>query len=236
MKIGIFGDIHGNLFAFENIYRQLKKEKCDMHLFLGDICGYYYHQNEVIEMLKDLPRLESAAGNHDRLFLKSLSDDDAMKHYTDTYGLSFQYLKEGITPGSLEYLNRLQEKIHLSQYGIAAYHGSPWSPFNEYIYPDSSPKMMERFEDLGFGVVFLGHTHRPMDIRLKNARVVNPGSAGQPRNGGWPSYAVYDTQTTHLETREVHYNVDALVEEIKKRKDENIYLTEVLQRIQEWQN
>ena len=26
MKIGIFADVHGNLFAFENIYRELKKD------------------------------------------------------------------------------------------------------------------------------------------------------------------------------------------------------------------
>jgi predicted phosphodiesterase len=35
MKLAIFSDIHGNLCSFESIYRELKKEKCDMHLFRG---------------------------------------------------------------------------------------------------------------------------------------------------------------------------------------------------------
>ena len=234
MKIGIFADIHGNVFAFENIYRELKKEKCDMHLFLGDVCGYYYHQNEVIDILKEIPHLEAVVGNHDELFLASLKDDKVMKNYTETYGRSFEFLKESITPANLEFLNRLPEKVHLARYGVAGYHGSPWSPLKEYIYPDFP--MMERFEDVGFKVVFLGHTHRSMDIRLEKARVINPGSAGQPRDGGWPSYAVYDIEAGRLQIKQVEYNVDALVDEIKKRKEDNTYLVEVLHRIQTWQN
>jgi len=234
MKIGTFADVHGNLFAFENIYRELKKEKCDMHLFLGDICGYYYHQNEVIEILKDIPHLKAILGNHDELFLKSLVDEKVMKQYTETYGRSFQFLKESITPGNLQFLKDLPEEVHLRQQGAAGYHGSPWNSLKEYIYPDSP--LLERFDSLPFKVVFLGHTHRPMDIRLKKVRVINPGSAGQPRHGGWPSYAVYDTQTNQLEIKEVQYNVNALTDEIKKRKEDNTYLTRVLHRIREWQN
>ncbi len=233
MKLGIFADIHGNLFSFENIYRELKKEKCDRYLFLGDICGYYYRQTEIMDMLADLPQLEIIAGNHDVLFLKSLEDEKVMRNYTDKYGLSFQFLQETIGPTHLDFLRNLPGEFHWDTEGIAAFHGSPWDPLEEYIYPGSP---MDRFTKLPFKLVFLGHTHHPMDIKLQNIRVINPGSAGQPRNGEWPTYALYDTRTRELQIKQVHYNVPGLMDEIKKRKDENPYLIQVLHRITGWQN
>lgn len=233
MKIGIFSDIHGNLHAFENIHRELKKEKCDMHLFLGDLCGYYYRQEEIIEMLAEIPYLETTAGNHDDLFLKSLGDEHVMKSYTERHGLSFRFLSETISSFHLDFLSAMPKEFHLEEYGIAAFHGSPWDPLREYIYPDSP---MERFAGLPFKVVFLGHTHRPLDIRLQDTRVINPGSAGQPRNGDWPSYALYNTGTDKLEIKQVPYDVNPLVHEIKRRKDHNAYLVQVLHRINGWRN
>jgi putative phosphoesterase len=233
MKIGIFSDIHGNIYAFEKIYRELIKESCDLHLFLGDICGYYYRQKEVMDLLAQMPHLEAISGNHDELFLRSLADDDIMRKYTGTYGLSFEIFKEQITPAHLAFLKGLPGEFHLKEEGLAAFHGSPWNPLREYIYPDSP---VERFEGLPFKVVLLGHTHYPMDLRLKQIRVINPGSAGQPRDGGWPTYALYDTCTAQLDIRAVPYNVNALVQEIKQHEHENAYLIQVLQRIKGWQN
>jgi diadenosine tetraphosphatase ApaH/serine/threonine PP2A family protein phosphatase len=199
-----------------------------LHLFLGDICGYYYRQNEIIDILREMPYLEASAGNHDVLFLMSLKNEDLMMNYTENFGRSFEFLRETITPNSLEFLKNLQESIFLSQYGIAGYHGSPWKPLNEYIYPDSS---MEAFEELPFSLVFLGHTHYSMDRIGTRVRVINPGSSGQPRDGGWPSYALYDTQTQKLEIKRVQYNVKNLKDEIIKRKEKQSYLTAVLERI-----
>ncbi|NIM10368.1 MAG: hypothetical protein GTO45_00125 [Candidatus Aminicenantes bacterium] len=230
MKIGIFSDIHGNLYAFENVYNELKKEGCDLHLFLGDICGYYFQQNEVIDILRDIPHLEALAGNHDIMFLKSLEDKNLMKEYTERYGLSFELLKGTITPENLDFLQRLPKEFHLGRYGIAGFHGSPWSFLEEYVYPDSPT---QRFDTLDYDIVFLGHTHWTMDIIRERIRIVNPGSVGQPRDGGWPSYAVYDARSEKLEVKRVNYNVNALIEDIKRRKETNAYLIDVLHRIKQ---
>jgi putative phosphoesterase len=230
MKIGIFSDIHGNLFAFENIYHELKKEACDWHLFLGDVCGYYFQQNEVIDILRDMPNLEVLAGNHDLMFLKSLENGNLMEDYTERYGLSFELLKDSITPGNLDFLKGLPKEFHLEKYGIAGFHGSPWSHIEEYVYPDSP---MERFDGLDYNIVFLGHTHWAMDIPRSHIRIVNPGSAGQPRDGGWPSYGIYETHTGKMEIKRVNYDVDALIDDIKRRKDTNAYLIDVLHRIKQ---
>ncbi len=230
MKIAIFSDIHGNIFAFEQIYRQIKKENCDLHLFLGDICGYYYHQNEVIEILKTIPNLFSIAGNHDLLFLKSLDNAKVMTEYSKTYGRSFEFLKASITPPNLEFLKQLSPEFILPRLDLAAFHGSPWNPVSQYVYPDS---LTERFDELPYKVVFLGHTHYTMDIHREHMRIINPGSVGQPRDGGWPSYALYNTENDQLAFKRVQYDVDAQVADILGREDANSYLIEVLMRMGE---
>lgn len=228
MKIAIFSDIHGNIFSFEPMYHQIKKEQCDLHLFLGDICGYYYHQNEVIDILKTIPNLQALAGNHDLMFLKSLDNEKAMTDYSQTYGRSFEFLKQNITPSNLDFLRHLGSDFQFPRLGVAAFHGSPWNPVSQYIYPDSA---MERFDELPYKIVFLGHTHYPMDIQRQSIRIVNPGSAGQPRDGGWPSYAIYNTETHQVAIHRVPYDVDAQIADILGREDANSYLIEVLMRM-----
>ncbi|MCP4216752.1 MAG: metallophosphoesterase family protein [bacterium] len=227
MKLGIISDIHGNIYSFEKIYKELKKEACDTHLFLGDVCGYYYHQNEIIEMLQELPDLKGILGNHDALFLEALEDDEFLTSYTACFSRSFELLKESITPESLDFLELMDTGIVLNKYAIAGYHGSPRSPLQEYIYPDSA---IDFIEELPFTAVFLGHTHYPMDRTAGTVRVINPGSAGQPRDGGLPSYAVYDTVTGKAEIKRVPYDPSPLIAEIKKYNEKKSYLIDILEK------
>lgn len=227
MKIGIFGDIHGNLYAFEKIYELLKKESCDMHVFTGDVCGYYYQQNEVIDILREIPNLRAVSGNHDIMFLEALEDPYFLMHYSKNFSRSFDLLQGNITEPNLTFLRNLREESLLPEFNIAVYHGSPWRPFVEYVYPDSP---LDRFKELPFEVVFLGHTHYPMDRTCDGVRVINPGSAGQPRDKGWPSYTVYDTETKKAETRRIPYDFSALIRDIENLDPNKLYLTEILQR------
>lgn len=228
MKIGIFGDIHGNYCAFEQIHTQLKNETCDLHIFLGDVCGYYYRQNDIIEMLRNIPHLHAVSGNHDDAFLDAMDNEPLLKDYSENFGRSFELLKGNISNANLEFLKNLPQEFLLPSYNIAAYHGSPWKPLSEYIYPDSP---LDRFEELPFETVFLGHTHYPMDRKSPNVRVINPGSAGQPRDGGWPSYAVYDTETKKVEIKRVPYDVSTMIHDVEIMNEDKAYLIEVLQRL-----
>jgi len=228
VRIGVFADIHGNGPAFEKIYESLGKESCNRYIFLGDICGYYYDQNGIIAILNKMPNLTSILGNHDAQFLKALDDRDFAKNYSTRYGKSFEFLMESLAPESIEFLRKLSVDFVDHDLGIAAFHGSPWDPLEGYVYPDSE---QARFDQLPFRLVFLGHTHYPMDIQRENIRIMNPGSAGQPRDGGWPSYAVYDDETQSMEIMRIPFDVDALVRDIENRQEGNAYLIDVLRRI-----
>jgi len=227
MKIGIFADIHGNSYAFNKVWQALKEEACDLHCFLGDICGYYYHQNEVIDMLKAIGKLICVKGNHDQMFLTMIDDSKLEREYSSRYGKSGSLLKETITKENLQFLKNLPDHYVIEDYKIGIFHGSPWDYLNEYIYPTNS---LERFKDLEYRAVFLGHTHYPMHQRLKNTQLINPGSCGQPRDMNLASYAIFDLDQGKVSFKRVNYDRQSLIGDIEKNKESNKYLIEVLKR------
>lgn len=227
MKIGIFADIHGNIYAFEKIWGALKKESCDKYFFLGDICGYYYHQNEVIEILSCINNLIAVRGNHDDLFLRILENEKKEKEYTRQYGKSAKILKETINMDSLNFIRRLPKKQDLFNRTIGIFHGSPWGYLDEYIYPTDS---LDRFGKLSYRYIFLGHTHYPMCKTLKGVKIINPGSCGQPRDSGNPSYAILDFDSGKVCFKSISYNSKPLIRDVLRHSEKNKYLIKVLKR------
>jgi predicted phosphodiesterase len=228
VKIGLFADVHGNLPALEAVWARLRDERCDAHLFLGDVCGYYFQGNETISLLQTIPRLTAVSGNHDALFLRLLENQALLDDYSAAFGLSFRLLRTAIRPGNLEFLRRLPRQAHIAEANLAAFHGSPWRPLDEYVYPDSAH---DRFSALPWRFVCMGHTHRPLDVVLPGVHLVNPGSVGQPRDGGWPSYAVLDTVADTVAVRRVPFDVGAMIAAVEAHPEAHPYLTEVLRRI-----
>ena len=57
MRICLFGDIHGNGPAFRIACKAIVAESADLNIFLGDLCGYYYDQLDIFDMLREIPNL-----------------------------------------------------------------------------------------------------------------------------------------------------------------------------------
>ena len=227
MKIAIFADIHGNIHAFRELWRQLRGGSYDLYCFLGDICGYYYHQNEIIRTLMGIKNLICVAGNHDTAFLEGLKDEAIADRYRKVYGKSCDILKDDIEPECMEFLERLPERTVLEEEGIAIFHGSPWNNLEGYVYPDAD---LAPFEDLTYKYVFMGHTHYAMRRRAKEMCMINPGSCGQPRDLNLPSYAVLDSKSKDVKIKRFDYDKKMLIKEIESHSEANEYLADVLKR------
>ena len=228
MKIGILSDAHGNIYAFEKVWKQLQLEKCDLYFFLGDVCGYYYHQNEIIDVLRSTNNMISILGNHDVQFLEMLTNGKIRHEYMMKYGKSCDLLVETISKENLNYLKTLPDKYFLEQYQTAFFHGSPWNYLDEYIYPSDS---LERFTSFQYKYIFLGHTHYSMIRKVCGTNIVNPGACGQPRDGNWPSFAVINYEQESVEIKFVEYDRQLLINEVVNNKEENPYLIQILERI-----
>ena len=69
MKVAVLSDIHGNHYALKEVLNIARNEKVEKLLVLGDIVGYYYHPEKVMDMIKDWD-YELIKGNHEILLEK----------------------------------------------------------------------------------------------------------------------------------------------------------------------
>ncbi len=186
MKIGLISDIHANLRGLEAALACL--EDVDQILCAGDLTGYYTQPNEVIAKLRERG-VKWIAGNHD-VYLRGIPATA-----NGALPTSVEFTRNAITAENATLLATApcQMRVLVGGLHIAVFHGSPWNPQDEYIYPDF--KEWERFVAVDADVVVMGHTHRPLLRYVAGKCIVNPGSVGQPRDGDpRAAYAVLDTE------------------------------------------
>lgn len=226
MKVCVFSDIHGNKHAFRVAYNMIIDECADLNIFLGDLCGYYFDQYDILDMLQTIPNLIAIKGNHDAIFLKIVNGDEGLrKDYLIKYGSSMENLLKGNNCDLIQWLNSLPESYISSDLDLSCYHGSPWDTMECYVYPDSS---LDKFLDYQCSLFVLGHTHYRMYRKTGEKIIINPGSLGQPRDGGWPTYTVMDYTLKKNIIREVPYDKSELLKKIDAIGDDNPYLKRFL--------
>ena len=181
MRIGIVSDIHCNIQGLEEALTLMGD--VDQIWCAGDSVFQFRWSNEVVEKLRDLGA-RVVLGNHEETLLGH-EGERALARPTVRHDL-------------VEWLRtqpyRVEEVVDGKH--VVMTHGSPWEPWKEYIYPHES--MWARAASLDCDVLIVGHTHYKMAQRFGTVLVINPGSAGDPRdhrNGFQLSCAVWDTTT-----------------------------------------
>jgi len=229
MKLCVCSDIHGNKYSFFKALEEMKKMEIDQFFICGDLCGYYYYHNEVIDAVRNMENTYCILGNHDKLFIDILDGKIDRKFYVEKYGSSIEQFVNNISSDNLEFLRSLESelKVNIDGVNVAMYHGSPWDNLSEYIYPDSD---FSRYMSLESDYIFHGHTHYRMHKKIGKLTIVNPGSVGQPRDRKRPSYAVIDTISNTVEFKSIHYDVDKMIGDVLKNAGEPDYLVDVLRR------
>lgn len=210
MKIGVLSDIHGNLRALEAILRTFQLRSVEKIICLGDMIGYYHHSLEVLNLLMKV-NVISILGNHEAYLLGYLncSPEKWQAYFLDP-------IKENASPKHLEWLSALSKSLEIDINGrhIAFFHGSPWDPLEEYIYPDSNK--FDDFATLHWDYIFLGHTHYPMFKQVSNVNIINPGSCGQPRDGDLrASAAIFDSEKEQIFFIRESYDIQSTIKEAR---------------------
>ena len=198
MKFLVLSDIHGNINALEAI---LEEESEDLQMInLGDVCGYYPFANECISLLRERNAI-SILGNHDLGVIQG-----SLTKREDDY--RWNQARESLNPENLDWLRSLEisKKMDLGSSELHLHHGSP-SDVNEYLYPDGVFHG-DAFEE---GLTLLGHTHIQMIKHQNSSTIVNPGSAGQPRNGRpGADYAILDLSEDTIFFKHLDYDLKFL--------------------------
>ncbi len=231
MKVGILSDIHGNDVALEAVLADARSMGVKHLLILGDIVGYYYHPDKVLEQLQAWSH-DMILGNHEQMMIQSMNDEEKLAQVTRKYGSGIKKALQCLTQDQLHYLSNLpvSMKVVLDGVVFGLYHGSPRDT-DEYIYPDVEIEALKSINSTGDDYVLMGHTHHPMCTHMDKTVFINPGSVGQPRDmGGLASWALVNTDNGMIVQRRVKFVVDKLIKECKENDPEIPYLREILIR------
>jgi putative phosphoesterase len=231
MKIAFLSDIHANIEAFNSVLSAIDKEGVDAIYIAGDLVGYYYHPDKVIDICMSRSDIYCIRGNHDRNFLDALNNENLMSNLVKKYGFAYALTKKKLNKKQISWLKNLptQLKIEINQITITIAHGSIRSE-DEYVYPNKSiDSLNNQLSDSDFTV--LGHTHHPFLWSHKNKWLVNPGSVGQPRDqSGLSSFMYLDLENKTVLPQKIKFPIEKLEKEIEKYDPNNKYLKNILIR------
>lgn len=184
MRIGIVSDIHCNIAGFRAALEAMGA--VDQLFCAGDSVFQFRWSNEVVELLRDL-RARVVLGNHEETIL---SPDGER-------ALSSPKVRQDLVEWMRRQPYRLETEVDGKR--VLMVHGSPWGNWKDYHYPHEP--VWTRAATLDCDTLIVGHTHYKMAQRFGSTLVINPGSAGDPRdhrNGFQLSCAVWETTTDEV--------------------------------------
>ncbi len=231
MKIAVISDIHGNYDALFEVLLKAKNENVEHLLILGDIVGYYYHPDKVLDLLSEWS-FDMIKGNHEKILENLIETPSLNESIRLKYGSGHQDAINKLTKKQLNFLKDLPEtkSVQIDKITLLMSHGSPWSN-SYYIYPDCEYETVIKCDSKEHDFVLIGHSHYAFAIKNTNSVLINPGSVGQSRQtGGKSSWCIINTTNKSFQLVSTDYNTNNLVKEIKEKDPEIKYLTEILQR------
>jgi diadenosine tetraphosphatase ApaH/serine/threonine PP2A family protein phosphatase len=204
----------------------------DRVICCGDLVGYGADPNSVIDWVR-----ENAAvvirGNHDKV----ATGLDSMEDFNPLAKRAAIWTANALTPENFAWVKALpMGPVLVDEYAVV--HGSPRDE-DEYVIegPDVRVAMEAATQEL----TFFGHTHLQGGFQLKQRKViaigppfpdeseytfqlspdyrylVNPGSAGQPRDGDWRvGAAVYDSEVKTVRLLRVSYDLETAQRKIRE--------------------
>lgn len=231
MRDLIISDIHANLEGLTAVVEAASGEY-ERVICCGDLVGYGADPNAVIEWVR-----ENAAvvirGNHDKV----ATGLDSMEDFNPLAKRAAIWTANAMTAENFAWLKALPKgPVLVDDYAVV--HGSPRDE-DEYVI--EGPEVRVAMEAATQELTFFGHTHLQGGFQLKQRKViligppfpdeseytfqlspdyrylVNPGSAGQPRDGDWRAgAAIYDSEMKTVRLLRVSYDLETAQRKIRE--------------------
>jgi diadenosine tetraphosphatase ApaH/serine/threonine PP2A family protein phosphatase len=197
LRAAVLSDVHSNQPALEAVLAAVDAAGVDEIWCLGDVVGYGAQPDACAELIRERCQI-CLVGNHDLAVLGKLD----ISTFSETAAAAVEWTRENAAAGTLDFLRELEPAGERA--GVGLFHGSPRDPIWEYVL--SVEQAEEGLGALGQRIGLIGHSHvslffaRAEDaghgetqgaqagdgalLSLESgAWLLNPGSAGQPRDG-----------------------------------------------------
>jgi len=221
MRYALIADIHANLAALTAIMADIECRGWVGEVWcLGDVVGYGPDPHQCIEYLKQFEHV-CVAGNHDWAAVGKISTSE----FNPDAAAACHWTAQQLNPEDVKYLESLPTTVQRGDFTLV--HGSPRKPIWEYLLSTGSAQ--ENFTYFKSPFCLIGHSHVPLifesdkagcslsefpandTLMLAEKRlIINPGGAGQPRDGDpRASYAIYDSEMGAITRYCVPYDIGA---------------------------
>lgn len=231
MKVGILSDIHGNHHALLKVLDHAEQEGVKKLLILGDIIGYYYHPEKVLELLSKFP-FEIIKGNHEAILQGIEERKINSEIIKKKYGKGHEFALQKLSSETRNWLYSLpfQKSVEVEGVHFQLNHGSPWD-YDEYLYPDADPSILNKCNSANHDFVLIGHSHYAYFHKCRTSVLINSGSVGQSRrSGGVAEWAIVNTENKEFQLLKTLYDPSELIQEVLKNDPEIEYNFKILTR------
>jgi len=221
MRYAIFSDIHANLRAWESVLADIRTQRIDVLICLGDVVGYGPKPMEVLDSIRSVTS-NFVLGNHDAAAIGAMD----YSVFNDHARQSTEWTAAALTAEAKEFLSSVPMAIEAEE--LLFVHAEICEPMRfEYITDIESAEA--NFAAGEHFVTFVGHTHYPKVFELTRRKkviehpdegcvlnassryIVNVGSVGEPRTPDdlRARYAIYDSESRMVDLRAVHFDIRA---------------------------
>jgi diadenosine tetraphosphatase ApaH/serine/threonine PP2A family protein phosphatase len=229
MRVAIFTDIHSNLPAAEAVMNAIDEAGIEHRWCLGDIVGYGAQPDECVKLVRERCDL-SLVGNHDLAVTGGI--DTAV--FSASAAAAVDWTRQQAKEETIEFLKGLKPEDTSQEVGL--YHASPRDPVWEYVL--AVDQAAECIEEQAHRISFIGHSHVALWFGISDDRklseggqapaghtiempggrwLLNPGSAGQPRDGDpRAAWLELDTDPWQVTYHRVEYEIDGAAEAIRE--------------------
>ncbi len=194
MRIAVVSDVHGSLIALDSVLADVDRHGgVDVFWFLGDLAAFGPDPAGAMDRLTALPEASFVRGNTDRLTLIGLSEAHVREHLARAPEHLGAVLEESatlgwtrgrLTPGHLDWLAALPLELRTTLPDgtrVLCVHAAPGTDDGDGIRPTVPDGALAAIlAEANADLVFVGHTHWPLDRTAGGVRVVNPGSVSNP--------------------------------------------------------
>ncbi len=209
MRILVLADIHANWPALQAV----AAEPHDVCLFIGDLVDYALEPAPCIDWVRHNAHF-SVRGNHDHGVAQNVVVN-GRSGYKLLTSITRPLTRERLGEEDIRYLAQLplQRTVTLDNLRFLLVHATPRDPLDEYA-PADVEFWRPRLQNVEADVICVGHTHQPYVLEVGEKLVVNPGSAGQPRDGD-PRACCAVIENFKVELRRFEYPIEDTLASIR---------------------
>jgi len=225
MKYAIIADIHGNLDAFQVVLEDIRAQKADHIVCLGDVVGYNAQPKECLQIVREM-NIPCVKGNHDEY----CSSNDHLDGFNPHAADAVHWTREQLSDEDKQWLRDLKYSRMAANFTMV--HATLDAP-DRWGYVFDKLAAAASFPYQTTQMCFFGHTHVPVafmrdtvvrggtysKFKVDPAKkyFINVGAVGQPRdNNPKSAYVLYDMDAATIELRRLDYDIESAQKKIRQ--------------------